>query len=165
MLALKFQGCGRKGEGKTMKINIKEDNLATTELEKMIKKLQTELLITRIMNGISIVLLIIVLVGGFVVYKSVVSFVTELQPVLAQVSEIDVSGFEQTMENLNEAVAEVDWEQVLSQLEEIDMDAVNSVLSGLNTGELTEAMENVNGVTGTLDELSDMFGSFSELFQ
>lgn len=134
------------------------------EFEVMMKKLRRELLITRIFTMILTVIMLVVLAGGFLVCKTVQGYVQEAEPMLEQLSELDIISFNDTVTGLNETLNSVDWEQVSAQLGELDVEALNEAIAGLDTEELSTTLKNVNEAAENLRKLSDGLKSFGSMF-
>lgn len=99
-----------------------------------LEKLRKELRMTRIFNSITSVLLICVLIGGFIIFSKMQDYMdTAMQLV----------------------------EELSAQLKQLDMDAFNEAIAGLNTEELSKALENLNDAAETLENFS---GSIKDFF-
>lgn len=99
-----------------------------------LEKLRKELRMTRIFNSITSVLLICVLIGGFIIFSKMQDYMdTAMQLV----------------------------EELSAQLKQLDMDALNEAIAGLNTEELSKALENLNDAAETLENFS---GSIKDFF-
>ena len=99
-----------------------------------LEKLRKELRMTRIFSGITSVLLICVLIGGFIIFSKMQDYMdTAMQLV----------------------------EELSAQLKQLDMDAFNEAIAGLNTEELSKALENLNDAAETLENFS---GSIKDFF-
>ena len=99
-----------------------------------LEKLRKELRMTRIFNSITAVLLICVLIGGFIIFSKMQDYMdTAMQLV----------------------------EELSAQLKQLDMDALNEAIAGLNTEELSKALENLNDAAETLENFS---GSIKDFF-
>lgn len=99
-----------------------------------LEKLRKELRMTRIFSGITSVLLICVLIGGFIIFSKMQDYMdTAMQLV----------------------------EELSAQLKQLDMDALNEAIAGLNTEELSKALENLNDAAETLENFS---GSVKDFF-
>lgn len=99
------------------------------------KQLIKELRMTRIFCIISSLLTVGLLVGGFLVWdrvQPVISVLQEAQPVMEQLSQ---------------------------SLKELDVDAINEAVAGLDTEELTKAIENLNKVASTLEKWGNTWNS------
>lgn len=138
--------------------------------EKMLKKFRRELLWTRILCGLSCLIMVVVLVGGFLFYqktqeyewqlKSYVDDVKEhseeIETALNQMALLDMDVLNETLketlkaiqavdwEMLNKNIDSVDWANLSKQLSELDIKAINDAVDGLDTEEITQALENLN---------------------
>lgn len=99
-----------------------------------LEKLRKELRMTRIFSGITSILLICVLIGVFIAFSKIQEYMTAVMPLV---------------------------EKMLFQLEQLDMDALNDAITGLNTEELTKALENFNDSVEALESFS---GSVKDFF-
>lgn len=139
--------------------------------EQIIAKLRRELLWTRIFSIISSVLMLCILLGGFVIFHTVKEYEKKISSGIEQLAELDISAFNETLsqmnqavesmdwEMLNDSIASVDWEKVSKQLEGLDVDSINSAIEGLDTEELTESLENMNNAVEKLRSITDVFNS------
>lgn len=138
--------------------------------EKMLKKFRRELLWTRILCGLSCVLMVAVLVGGFLFYQKTKEYEwqlknyvedvqehsEEIETALNQMALLDMDVLNDTLketlkaiqavdwEMLNENIDSVDWAKLSKQLSELDVKAINDAIDGLDTEEITQALENLN---------------------
>lgn len=102
-----------------------------------LEKLRKELRMTRIFNSITSVLLICVLIGGFIIFSKMQDYMdTAMQLV----------------------------EELSAQLKQLDMDALNETIAGLNTEELSKALENLNDAAETLENFSGSIKNFFSKF-
>ena len=102
-----------------------------------LEKLRKELRMTRIFNSITSVLLICVLIGGFIIFSKMQDYMdTAMQLV----------------------------EELSAQLKQLDMDALNEAIAGLNTEELSKALENLNDAAETLENFSGSIKNFFSKF-
>ena len=102
-----------------------------------LEKLRKELRMTRIFSSITSVLLICVLIGGFIIFSKMQDYMdTAMQLV----------------------------EELSAQLKQLDMDALNEAIAGLNTEELSKALENLNDAAETLENFSGSIKNFFSKF-
>ena len=102
-----------------------------------LEKLRKELRMTRIFNSITSVLLICVLIGGFIIFSKMQDYMdTAMQLV----------------------------EELSAQLKQLVMDALNEAIAGLNTEELSKALENLNDAAETLENFSGSIKNFFSKF-
>jgi len=124
------------------------------------EKLRRELRITRIFSGVTSILLIGMLIGGFIVFSKVQEYAQTVVPLAEKVSEADFEVLNESMERLNETLNAFDWEKLSLQLKELDMDALNEAIAGLNTEELSKALENLNDAAETLEQFGNSIKGF-----
>lgn len=129
------------------------DNITTDPgTQKLIKELR----FTRIICIISSLLTLCLLAGGILLFGKVQELVEICQPVVEQVSKLDVESLNDTMDHVNASLETVDWEQVANALGELDVDALNSAIEGLDTEELTKSLKNLNDAVDKVQEISEM---------
>ena len=102
-----------------------------------LERLRKELRMTRVFSGITSALLICVLIGGVIVFLKVQAYMEAVMPLA---------------------------EKMLAQLEQLDMDALNESIAGLNTKELTRALENFNDAVERLEGFTDAVKGFFSKF-
>ena len=129
-----------------------------------IDALRRELRVTRIFSAVTSLLIIAVLVGGFLVWSEVTTYVDEVWPLVEQLSTMDFAAISSTMEKLDQTVGTVDWENMSKQLGALNVDAINEAIDGLDTEELTKALANINEAAETLQKLSDGMKAFASKF-
>ena len=138
--------------------------------EKMLKKFRRELLWTRILCGLSCLIMVVVLVGGFLFYQKTQEYKWQLksyaddvkehsekiETALNQMALLDMDVLNETLketlkaiqavdwEMLNKNIDSVDWANLSKQLSELDIKAINDAVDGLDTEEITQALENLN---------------------
>lgn len=127
-------------------------------------QLMKELRFTRIICIISSVLTFCLLVGGVFLYGKVQELAEICEPVIEKISDVDVDSLNETLDNVNASLESMDWERVADVLDDLDVDALNSVIEGLDTEELTEALQNLNAVVEKIKELNDKVSSFGSMF-
>lgn len=127
-------------------------------------QLMKELRFTRIICIISSVLTFCLLVGGGFLFGKVQKLAEICEPAIEKISDVDVESLNETLDNVNASLESVDWEQVADVLGELDVDALNSAIEGLDTEELTEALQNLNDTVDKIKEVSDKMSSFGSMF-
>lgn len=132
--------------------------------EEAMESLRRELRISRIFNGIVSLLLVCLIAGGVFVGVKVQKFAAEVQPIAEKLAEVDVDALNDTMENLNDTMKEVDWEQLSQQLSKLDMEALNEAIDGLDTKALSDTLEKLNQAAEVLESFSDSMKSFFSKF-
>ena len=140
------------------------NNVQEQDQFQMLTQLRKELRITRIFCGISSILTLVLLIGGFFVATKVRDYAAEITPVVQKLSKLDVDEFNLTMENVNASLQAIDWEQVAASLESLDVEAINAAIDELDTAELTEALKNLNEASDTMKSFGDKWKSFTSMF-
>lgn len=131
--------------------------------EIVVKQLTKELRMTRIFCIISSLLTVCLLAVGFLIWVAitpVVSVIQEAQPVMEQLSGLDVEEMNHTLEQVNVTLESVDWQQVSEALEALDVETINEAIAGLDTEEMTKAVENLNKVASMLENWSNKWSAF-----
>lgn len=144
-------------------------------LEQHFVKLEKQLFWTRIISGIIVFLLICVLAGGIWVFRyvqqleadamgymvQIEGYLQELEPAMEQLARLDMGSVNGTLEEINKALAQVDWKQLSDQISQLDVEALNEAIEGLDTEELTQALENLNETAEKLRQVGDTIASFT----
>lgn len=160
-------------------------------MEASLVQLKKELRATRIVCFISSLLTAGLLVGGCFLYtqiQPVFQMVGEVQPVLNELSQLDIDGVNLTLEQISytlgtvdwqqvsdaigsvdwkqasDAIGSVDWETVSDSLSALDVEAINEAIEGLNTQEISKALENLNNTVDVLKGIGEKFSSLSGFF-
>lgn len=137
--------------------------------EKVIKKLQRDLLVTRIFSAISSLLMIAILAGGFYMFRTVQTYavqvdgyVTEImtyadsmEPTITQLSKVDIEALNNTMDQMTVAFAEVDFERLAQQIDDLDVEAINAKVAALDVDSLNAKINalDIDGINKTIKEL------------
>ena len=137
--------------------------------EKLIKKLQRDLRMTRLMITFCSLLMIVILAGGYYLYQvvqvyvkqaegyvtEIITYAEEMKPALTQLQEVDVAALSQTFSELSAAFAEVDFEQLANQLEGLDLAAVSEKLNALDVEAINAKLESLDiaAINEKLDSL------------
>lgn len=120
--------------------------------EKVLKKLQRDLLVTRIFSMILSILMIGILVGGFYMFRTVQTYAVQvdgyvtdimtyaenMEPAIEQLSEVDIETLNDTMEQMTVAFAEVDFEKLAQQIDDLDVEAINAKVAALDVDALND---------------------------
>lgn len=120
--------------------------------ERLVKKLQRDLWITRLFAMFSSLLMIVILAGGYYLYqvvqvyvKQAEGYVTEImtyaenvKPALNQLSQVDSEVLKQTLEQMSVAFAEVDFEKLAQQVEDLDVESINYKIDTLDVDAINE---------------------------
>lgn len=128
-----------------------------------VKGLRRELMITRVCCGITSILMGCLLLGGFLVFKRtepVFDVLNKAQPMMEQMTELDMEAVNTTLEQINTTLESVDWEKITQTLGELDIESINTAIEGLDTEELTEAVENMNNAVDVLEGWGNKWSSF-----
>ncbi len=137
--------------------------------EKLIKKLQRDLLVTRIFSMISSVLMIVILTGGFYMFQTVqtyaqqvdgyvteiITYAENMEPAVNQLSKVDIEGLNATMDQMKVAFAEVDFERLAQQIDELDVEAINAKVAALDVDALNDKINalDIDGINETIASL------------
>lgn len=151
--------------------------------EELLEKLRKELLLSRVFNTISSVLMVLVLLGGFLFYqkaqeyeKLLTGYVEEvqehseeIQAAVTQLALLDVEVLNETLaetlsvlqevdwEMLSESIDSVDWEMVSKSIESVDWESVSKQLNELDVEAFNEAVEGLDTkeVSEALENMND----------
>lgn len=113
--------------------------------EELINSLRKELKVTRYCSLFVAVLLVVVIIGGVSVVnmlRPAIEAVQEMQPVMAQMAELDV-------DMLNEKIAQ------------LDIEGLNQAIAGLDMEEVSKALANINDAVEKLQKIGEGFSDFS----
>lgn len=136
-----------------------------TPQDQELRQLRRELRTTRIFCGISSLLTLLLLMGGIFAVTKAQAYVTEITPVVEELSKLDAEEFNKTLANVNATLTSVDWEKLSVSLSALDVEALNAAIADLDTAELTEALENLNAAADTMEELSEKLESVTSVFR
>lgn len=161
---VKYKKIVEKGE------NVMDEQQMSGEMDKsteqMIKKLRRELVFTRVMCLVTSVLTILLLIGGAYISKQVYVIMKQAQPVLDQITAVDVGNVNETLRQVRISLENVDLEQVAASMEqavemlnEVDIESLNNAISGLDTEELSKTLANLNDAVESLQKVEDSLGS------
>lgn len=134
------------------------------ELIETIGKMRRELLWTRIINSILIVVMAGILVfGGIVVHKVyefgkeameyaalIEEYMVGVEPMLKQLEQVDV-------EAINEAISALDVAAVNEAIEALDVEAINEAFAGVDAESLGEIIGRLNNTMDALETSSEKF--------
>lgn len=127
-------------------------------------QLMKELRFTRIVCMISSALTLFLLIGGIFLFGRVQELFKVCEPVVENLSGIDVENLNSTLDSINTSLESVDWEQVAEALGELDVEALNTAIEGLDTEELTEALQNLNDAADRLRQVGEKLSALTSLF-
>jgi len=156
--------------------------------EKMLKKLQRQLLWTRVLSVISCLLMVVVLIGGFLFYQKTQEYewqlkkydedikehTEEIEAAVKQMALLDMDVLNDTLketlkaiqavdwEMLNDNIDNVDWTKLSQQLSQLDVKAINAAIDGLDTEELTQALENLNNGVDKLKKAIEVLNTIGD---
>lgn len=132
------------------------DEYQTMEVsEKLIKKLQRDLWVTRLFSLFSSLLMIVILAGGYYLYQvvqvyvkqaegyvtEIVTYAESVKPALNQLSQVDTEALARTLEQMSVAFAEVDFEQLATQIEDLDVESINYKMDALDVDAINEKIK------------------------
>ena len=135
------------------------DNMA---MDSVTRQLMKELKFTRIICMILSVLTLCLLAGGLFLYGKVRKLAEICEPVVEQVSQLNVESLNKTLEHVNVSMETVDWQQVSDVLGELDVDALNSAIEGLDTEEISKSLKNLNDAADRIREVSENLSSLAQ---
>ncbi|MBR4084809.1 MAG: hypothetical protein IKK33_11070 [Lachnospiraceae bacterium] len=156
--------------------------------EKMLKKLQRQLLWTRVLSVIGCLLMVVVLIGGFLFYQKTQEYewqlkkydedikehTEEIEAAVKQMALLDMDVLNDTLketlkaiqavdwEMLNDNIDNVDWTKLSQQLSQLDVKAINAAIDGLDTEELTQALENLNNGVDKLKKAIEVLNTIGD---
>ena len=125
------------------------DNMA---MDSVTRQLMKELKFTRIICMILSVLTLCLLAGGLFLYGKVRKLAEICEPVVEQVSQLNVESLNKTLEHVNVSMETVDWQQV------------SDVLEGLDTEEISKSLKNLNDAADRIREVSENLSSLAQWF-
>lgn len=125
--------------------------------EMIIKKLKKEMMINRIFSIISMVMTTGILVVAVVLLIQVKSFLTIAEPIMEELSKIDMEVLNETLENFNDIMDGLDFEGLSETLGEIDFESLNTVMEDLDMEELSETLDNINEGAEKLETIGEWF--------
>ena len=120
-----------------------------------LKRFRGELRRTRVICLVLAVLMVLVLVGGGFFFRELRLVREQIEPMVEQISVLDIEELNLTLEEVNESLETVDWEQVAEALGKLDVDALNTAIENLDTKELTEALTKLNDAVDVLGKMGD----------
>ncbi len=137
------------------------DNQTQDRMEKLASQLQ----ITRIFCLVTSLLTILLLAGGGILYLKLQGMMEKAEPVMEQISQVNVEALNGTLEQLEENIGKVDWGQVSDTLGRLDVDALNTAIENLDTQELSTSLANLNDAVEAVREAKDAIQSFLSVFK
>lgn len=154
--------------------------------EKLIKKLQRDLLLTRIFSVISSLLTIAVLAGGFYMFQTlqtyvgqaddyvseIVTYAESMEPTVTQLSRVDIEALNDALDQVTIAFAQVDFERLAQQIDELDVDAINKKVAALDVDTLNDKINalDIDAINETIEsvdmeELSEALTNLNDASQ
>lgn len=121
----------------------------------VLKQFRGELRRTRVFCLVLAVLLVLVLVGGGFFFREVRLAREQMEPLVEQISALNMDELNLTLEEVNETLETVDWDQVTQAIGKLDVDALNTVIENLDTKELSEALTKLNDAVDALGKMGD----------
>ena len=134
-----------------------EDNskVGTYMDDAVIKRFRGELCRTRMICLVLAVLMVLVLVGGGFFFRELRLTREQMEPLVEQISALNMDELNLTLEEINETLETVDWDQVAQAIESLDVDALNTAIENLDTKELSEALAKLNDAVDALGRMRD----------
>ncbi len=122
--------------------------------EKLIKKLQRDLWMTRLFAVFSSLLMIVILAGGYYLYQvvqvyvkqaegyvtEIIAYAENMKPALDHLAQVDTESLLQTVEQMSVAFAEIDFEKLAGQMESLDVESINQKLEALDVEAINEKL-------------------------
>lgn len=137
--------------------------------EEVIKRLQRELWVTRTLVLFSTLLMIVILAAGYYLYRvvqvyikqaegyvtEIVTYTEDMKPAMNRLKEVDADALCNALEEMSVAFGEVDFEQLVGQLEALDMVAINQKLDSLDVDAINAKLDSldVDAINAKLDSL------------
>lgn len=137
------------------------DSQTQDNMDKLFRELKT----TRIFCLVTSLLTVLLLAGGGILYLKLQGMVEKAEPVIEQVSRVDMEAFNGTLQQLEENLGKVDWEQVSDTLGRLDVDALNTAIENLDTQELSTSLANLNKAVEAIQEAREAIQSFLSVFK
>lgn len=123
----------------------------------IIKKLKKEMVINRIISSVTLALTIAILVVACLAYNEIKSFLDVAEPVLEELSKIDMDALNESLENFNGIMETFNFKELKETLDSIDFVGLNDILEGLDMDKLTETLDNINEGAERLEGIGEWF--------
>ncbi len=133
------------------------NNNSQGNMEEMFQKLKKEMLINRIISCVTLVITTVILVLAILAFIEVKEFLTEIEPVVEELSKIDMEALNTSLNHFNDIIETFNLDDVMETINSIDFEGINEILEGLDVNELTETLENINEGADRLDQISEWF--------
>jgi len=128
-----------------------------SDADMIVKKLKKEMVINRIISCVNLVMTTAILVLAIVAFMKVSDFIKELEPVVEELSKIDIEALNESLNNFNNLIETFNIDDLMDTINSIDFEAINEVLEAIDVKELTETLENINEGADRLDQISEWF--------
>lgn len=128
-------------------------------------RLTRELGITRIFCLVTSLSAILLLAGGGILYLKMQGMMEKAEPMMEQVSQLDVEALNGTLRQLEDSLGKVDWELVSDTLGKLDVEALNTAIENLDTRELSTTLTNLNNAVEAIQEAREAIQSFLSVFK
>ena len=123
----------------------------------IIKKLKKEMVINRIISSVTLALTIAILVVACLAYNEIKSFLDVAEPVLEELSKIDMDALNESLENFNGIMETFNFKELKETLNSIEFAGLNDILEGLDMDKLTETLDNINEGAERLEGIGEWF--------
>ena len=143
----------------------RNENMRDSQTQNNMEKLTRELRTTRIFCLATSLLAILLLAGGGILYLKLQGMMERAEPMMEQVSQLDVEALNGTLRQLEESLGKVDWAQVSDTLGRLDVDALNTAIENLDTQELSTSLANLNKAVEAIQEAKEAIQSFLSVFK
>lgn len=127
------------------------------QVEMLMKKLKKDIIINRVFSIITMVMTLAILILVIVGYVRIDNFLTVAEPVIEELSKIDMEALNESLENFNSIMETINFDGIKETLDSINFDGINEVLEGLDIDELTETLDNINEGADRLDQINEWF--------
>ena len=135
---------------------MEENSKGTVNIDNTVLiRLRGELRRTRVISLILTVLLVLALVGGIFFFRELRLAREQMEPLVEQISALNMDELNLALEEVNETLETVDWDQVAQAIGSLDVDALNTAIENLDTKELTEALKKLNDAADALGRIGD----------
>ncbi len=123
----------------------------------MMKKLRRGMIVNRVFSIITMLMTLAVLILVIVAFVRIDKFLDEAEPVIEELSKIDMEELNESLENFNNVMETLNFDGIKETLDSINFEGINDIMEGLDINELTETLENINEGADRLDQLNDWF--------
>lgn len=138
-------------------IDKRSGDMEQNNIEMMYKKLKKDMIINRVISSIILAVSIAVLVLTILEFVEVKNFLAEAEPVMEELSKIDMEALNESLEHFNFVMETLNLEGIKETFDSINFDGLNELLEGLDVNELTETLDNINEGANRLDEIGEWF--------